>query len=169
MPAQATAVAARPVRGFLSYAHADIPLVKRFRALLGPRLDNFREPKISVWWDEHILVGQLWDEEIRRAITEADFGLLLVSPALLASDYIRHVEIPALVTASGTAVMPVGLQRVDFARSDLQGLDAHQIFRYRREHETEPSWFADLGGENRARFCLKLAAQIADRLLPSGP
>lgn len=153
------------IRGFLSYAHADRTLVDRLRKLLAPRLASRRGPNVSVWWDDLILIGQLWDEEIRRAITNADFGLVLVSPALLASDYVRRVEIPALTTASGTAVMPVGLQHVDLARSDLQGLDAHQIFRYRVRNEAEPKWFADLGGQNPARFCDQLAGQITDRLL----
>lgn len=156
----------RPVRGFLSYTRHDWRLVKRFRTLLGPRLENVRGLRISVWWDNDVLLGQRWDDEIRGALGEADFGLLLVSPALLSRDYIRRVEIPALLTGSATAVMPVGLQFVDFARSDLQGLDAHQIFRYRDEHAGEPRWFADLGGQNPARFCDALAAQIADRLLP---
>jgi hypothetical protein len=61
--------------------------------------------------------------------------------------------------------MPVGLQRVDFARSDLQGLDVHQIFRYRDGENSEPKWFADLAGQNPARFCDELAGQVIDRLL----
>ena len=95
----------------------------------------------------------------------ADFGLLLVSPALLSRDYIRRVEITTLLTAPGTVVMPVGLQHVDLVRSDLLGLEAHQIFRYRNEDDGQPRWFAGLGGQNPARFCDAVAAQIADRLL----
>jgi hypothetical protein len=123
--------------------------------------------KLSVWWDDRILIGQLWDEEIRRALSEADFGLVLVSPALLSRDYIRRVEIPALLAAPDTVLMPVGLQHVDLIRSDLQGLEAHQIFRLRTD-DGEPRWFADLGGQNPARFCDELAGQIADRLFPTG-
>lgn len=158
-----------PVRGFLSYAHADHRLVKRFRDLLGPRLGILRGSQVSVWWDHDILLGQRWDDEIRKAISQSAFGLLLVSPALLSRDYVRRVEIPSLLTASGTAVLPVGLQRVDLARSDLQGLDAHQIFLHHHGPDGDPKWFADLGGQNPARFCEELAAQIADRLLPSSP
>ena len=152
------------VRGFLSYAHADGRLVRRFMNLLGPRLQVLGNLDLRVWSDTDLLVGQRWDDEIRNAIDAADFGLLLVSPALLTRDYIQRVEIPALLSAPGTVVMPVGLQRVDVVRSDLQGLEAHQIFLHRDEGGGEPKWFADLGGQNPARFCDALAAQIADRL-----
>ncbi len=163
---RATPAATITARGFLCYAHADRRLVDRFRRLLAPRLEILRGLEVSIWWDDHILVGQKWDEAIRRAINDADFGLLLVSPALLSRDYIRRVEIPGILTASGTAVMPVGLRRVDMARSDLQGLDPHQIFLYRDGKGGEPRWFAGLAGENPDRFCEQLAGQIVDRLLP---
>jgi hypothetical protein len=71
------------LRGFLSYAHGDRRLVGRFRQLLSPRLEIARGLDFSVWWDDDILIGQRWDDEIRRAIREADFGLLLVSPTFL--------------------------------------------------------------------------------------
>ncbi len=153
------------MRGFLSYAHRDRRLVHRFRQLLSPRLEIARDLRLSVWWDDDIRIGQRWDDEIRRAIEEADFGLLLVSPAFLSGDYIRRVEIPLLTSSPRAVVMPVGLQRVDFPRSDLQGLEVHQIFRYRSREGSEAKWFADLGGENPARFCDELAGQIIDRLL----
>lgn len=152
------------MRGFLCYAHEDWRLVRRFRRLLTPRLTNVRDLNVSIWWDDDLPLGQPWDEEICRAIARADFGLLLLSPALLSRDYIRTVEIPALLDGSGTAVMPVGLQYVDADRSDLQGLDAHQIFLYRHNGDGEAKWFADLGGQNPARFCDRLSRQIVDRL-----
>lgn len=162
----------RKVRGFLCYAHADGRPVERLRALLGQRLAIARGLEISVWWDDHILLGQPWDDEIRAAIAAADFGLLAVSPALLGSSYIRRVEVAALTASPGPAVMPVGLHRVDSERSDLAGLDAGRIFRCRRPGRGgsgEPSWFSELAGENRERFCDALAAEIVDRLLADRP
>jgi len=141
------------MRGFLSYAHADLRLVDRFRRLLTPRLEIVRGLDASVWRDDDILVGQPWDDAIRTAIAKADFGLVLVSPALLSRPYIRDVEIPMLLSAYGPVVMPVGLQRVNFERNDLQGLDALQIFRHRVGSEADPKWYADLAGKNPAR-CL---------------
>ena len=165
---RATPAATITARGFLCYARADRRLVDRFRRLLAPRLAIVQDLDVSIWWDEHILVGGLWDDEIRRAIDEADFGLLLVSPALLSREYIRRVEIPALLASPGTKILPVGLRRVDFARSDLRGLDARQIFLW-RDAKGESRWFAGLAGENPERFCDALVAQIADLLLGSQP
>ena len=159
-----TPAGTRGLRGFLSYAHADRRLVSRFRRLLTPRLEIVRDLTLSIWWDDHILVGQPWDEEIRRAMAWADFGLLLVSPALLSREYIRRVEIPALLDAPTMIVMPVGLQYVDVERSDLQGLEGHQIFLHRDGSDGDPRWFADMGGQNPARFCDRLAGEIVDRL-----
>lgn len=153
------------IGGFLSYAHADRRVVERFRRLLAPRLEILRAGDVSVWLDDHILVGQPWDEAIRAAIARADFGLLLLSPALLSRPYVRDVEIPLLMDGPGTRVMPVGLQRVDLARADLRGIEAHQIFRLRTGPDHEPRWFSELAGENPARFCDALVAEIADQVL----
>jgi len=158
------------VRGFRCYAHADRVLAADLFRLLGPRLQiNNRGLDLSIWSDEHVLVGELWDAEIRRAIAAADFALLLLSPAFLSRAYLKGVEIPLLLAAPGTLVMPVGLQRVDLARSDLQGLDGHQIFRFRDPSHEDGRWFADLRGENRARFADELATQIVDRLVLPTP
>src|SRR5688572_10333297 len=100
--------------GFLCYARADWALVGRFRRLLTPRLQGIVDSHLSLWWDDDIGTGQHWDREIRNAISESAFSLLLISPAFLASEYIRTVEIPAIVTTPVMPIFPVGLQRVDF-------------------------------------------------------
>lgn len=160
----AVATARRPIRGFMSYAHADLPLVERFRSLLAPRLAIDRTWAYEVWWDADILVGRRWEDEIRRALAACDFGLLLVTPAFLSREYIRTVELPALVEGTDKVVVPVGLQYVDFARSDLRGLEQHQIFRFQGPTHREPQWFASLRAENPARFCDELARQLTERL-----
>ncbi|MGH2771293.1 MAG: toll/interleukin-1 receptor domain-containing protein [Actinomycetota bacterium] len=152
-------------RGFLSHAHEDRRLVERFRRLLDDRLAIDRSLDFSIWWDADILVGELWDNRIREAMATADFGLLAISPAFLASPYIATVEIPTIVNDPAMLVIPVGLQSVDFARSDLHGLEAHQIFRFRTPGASPPRFFADLSGQNPARFCDRLAGQISARCL----
>lgn len=158
----------RSARGFLSYAHGDRRLVEQLRRLMTPRLQIDRRVEFSVWSDDLILVGQLWDDEIRRAMAASDFALLLLSPTFLSRDCIRGVELPTL-TASTTAVMPVGLRRVDFERSDAGGLEARQVFSWLDPRSGEHRWFAELGGENRERFCDRLAAEITERLLAPRP
>jgi hypothetical protein len=147
----------------VSYAHEDRKLFDRFHRLLVPRLANDKHLDFSLWWDGEILVGDRWEERIREAIASADFSLLLVSPDYLSRRFIARVEVPAILVDPAMLVMPVGLQVVDFPRSDLQGLEAHQIFRLQIRGETELRFFAELNGPNPARFCNALAAQISVR------
>ncbi len=151
-------------RAFLCHAHDDRRRVQRFLQLLEPRLRVLRTVDVDVWSDHRLMLGRVWRAEIRAAIERADIGLVLVSPALLASDFVRTVELPALRTRLGDAVLPVGLQAVGFERSDLQGLEPRQFFLLPGGQNGHRRWFADLAGENRARFCLDLAAQVSDRL-----
>ncbi len=138
-------------------------LVRRFRRLLLPRLAVDCDLQLSLWWDADILVGERWEGRIRRAMAAADFALLLVSPALLSRPFVTGVEIPALLGNPTTLIMPVGLQAVDFARSDLHGLAPHQVFRLPLPGWPEPRWFAELAGQNPARFCDELVRQISCR------
>lgn len=156
------------VTGFLCYARDDAKLVTRLRRDLTPRLKIDRTLAYTLWSDDLILVGQRWDEEIRAALAAADFGLLLVSPAMLVRPYIVEVELPALVRTPGKVVVPVGLRRVDFERSNTQALEEHQVFLYRPPGEEHGRWFADLAGENPARFCDELTRQMTARLMADG-
>lgn len=122
-----------------------------------------------MWSDDVILVGQAWNEEIRQAMATANFALVLLSPALLSRHYIRTVELPTLMASTTTAVMPVGLRRIDFDRCDAGGLEAHQVFRWLDPRSGEYRWFAELAGENRERFCDALASEITQRLLVPRP
>lgn len=155
----------RSVRGFLSYAHDDHHLVDRLRHLLGPRLAIDRGAAFSVWWDAAILIGEHWERRIRQEMAAADFCLLLLSPAFLSRPFVTGVEIPAILADPHVLALPVGLQWVDFARSDLRGLDARQVFRFPCRGRSEPRFFADLAGQNPARFCDALAAEISARCL----
>ena len=155
----------RLFKGFLSHAHEDCRLFGRFWQLLWPRLAIDSELQFTFWRDVDLLVGECWQERIRDAIAAADFSLLLVSPAYLSRPFISEVEIPAILEDPAMLVMPVGLQQVDLARCDLQGLGACQIFRLQMPGEREGRFFSELGGPNSARFCDALASQISARCL----
>lgn len=59
---------------FLSYAHEDLDAARRLYEIL----DSM--PAVRVWFDkEALLPGQTWAREIRAAIAEADFFVLLLS------------------------------------------------------------------------------------------
>jgi len=95
---------------FVSYAREDQEWCRKFEVMLKP----LTEEGLVVWSDERIAVGQVWHAALERAIARADAALVLVSPDLLASDFVMHEELPAL-RARG---IPLGLVHV---RASLAG------------------------------------------------
>ena len=109
---------------------------------------------------KHILVGEKWHDSIQAGLAESDIGLLMVSPAFLASKYVREHELPKFVGAEAVKpLIPVGLAPVDFQRQDLKGLQDHQIFRLDGEFFTELTTQAQ-----RERFAYALYQAMEDRL-----
>lgn len=111
----------------------------------------------------HLIVGEDWDEQITEAITKCDMGLLLISPAFLASNYITKKELPSFVAGAKPSV-PVMLQPVDFELHDLKGLQKQQIFRFDYEGFKEPRAYGECKGQRRAAFALELFRQIEKKL-----
>ena len=118
----------RVVRFFVSYSHENSTLAKKFEEELRTQFKASKRYELELWIDRDILVGKKWHNEIQRAIKECDFGLFLVSPAFLGSEYIKDNELPHFVGEGKKPVFPVGLIRVSFGNHDLKGLDEHQIF-----------------------------------------
>jgi len=90
---------------FISYSHADEKwkdlLVKHLKAL---RLEGLLP---DTWDDRRIAVGQMWREEIQKAMDSAAAAILLVSVDFLISDFIRSVEIPQLFEQKDKEGMPI--------------------------------------------------------------
>lgn len=97
-------------------------------------------------------------------MAESDFGLLCLTPAFLASDFVARVELPALL-AEDRMVVPVGIEPVDLERADLRGVEGLQIFRYRASSGRALRCFSECGQSNRARFCDQLVGEMVDRVL----
>jgi len=106
------------------------------------------------------LVGEKWHDSIQVGLAESAIGLLMVSPAFLASKYVREHELPKFVGAEALKpLIPVGLAPVDFQRQDLKGLQDHQIFRLDGKFFTELTTQAQ-----RERFAYKVYQAMEDRL-----
>ena len=119
-------------RIFLSYAHADNEsgLVDRLDQRLRP-LCNIASPKpFELWRDNRsVLVGERFAEKILAALDEADFGLLLLSPNFFNSEFIRHEELPRILSKErGKRVIPVQLRRVPWGAVQVAGLESHLVF-----------------------------------------
>lgn len=86
---------APPVRSsaFVSYSHNDGKWLDKLNVMLAP----FTRDGMAVWSDQKIKPGDLWAEEIRKALGNAKVAILLVSPDFLASKYIHDNELPPLL------------------------------------------------------------------------
>ncbi len=122
----------------MSYSNKD----RRLKDDLLRRLEDCfkiaKNYRFEGWQDREIELGSDWHEQIQTAIASCDFGLLLVSPAFLATDYVANHELPKFVAddpfkpAARRRVAPVALKPILFdGKMDLRGLEQRQVFRDR--------------------------------------
>jgi hypothetical protein len=79
------------IQGFISYAHEDEPMCRE----LHKRLKPVERATNACFWDDHgIGAGDEWKDEILKALDAAQVALFLVSPNMMASDFIWDVELP---------------------------------------------------------------------------
>lgn len=83
----------RPLRIFVSYAHADASIYKRTLESMLRFIAGF-EPFV-MWSDKDIIAGTDSDKRIRRELEEMDIFIALVSPHFAASWYCLNVEVEA--------------------------------------------------------------------------
>jgi TIR domain len=114
---------AHRARVFVSYARADLELVTRLVAHLGPLRDDLG--LIDLFWDQDLAGGDPWRAVIDRRLEEADLIVLGVSASYFASNYCRAEMERALArqAAGGARVVPVSLQAVDRGATPLSGLN----------------------------------------------
>lgn len=152
------------VRVFVSYARANKALALRFLERFEEQAAPSRHYDYRFWRDDRILVGEDWHAEIQRALDRSQLGVLLISPAFLASQYIDRHELPAFVGRGAKPTIPVMLQPVDLERHDLKGLQEKQIFRLDGERFKQPKAYGECSGNQRERFAAALFRQVEQRL-----
>lgn len=148
---------------FVSYAHADDeyadPFLGGFREMVAPS----KKYRFEFWQDHIILPGEKWVKEIRNALGRCSIGLLLVSPAFLASPFITEEELPKFVQESSKPVIPVMLRKVNLKLHDLKGLEDAQIFRLKAGPNNYRS-YAQCGSSQSSDFVYVLHEQVEARL-----
>lgn len=110
---------------FISYAHADEKFHNRLMthlSVLKKYIGGFEE-----WSDKKIHAGQHWKEEIKKALDDANIGILLVSTDFLASDFIKNNELPPILRkaeAENTKVLCLLVEPSFFLKSELSEFQA---------------------------------------------
>lgn len=151
------------IKYFVSYAHRNSALTLNFIERLDDVLAPSKRYDYSRWQDTDLILGNEWRAQILEAIENCDFGLLLISPAFLASSFITKSELPKFVSGEKASV-PVMLQPVDFYRHDLKGMEERQIFRFAPKGAAKPKAYAECRSHRRDAFVLELFRQIESKL-----
>lgn len=153
----------REVTFFVFYAHRNRALAENFLEKLTDMLAPSKKHADHPRQNSALILGERWEMQIAEAIDRCDFGLLLISPAFLASPFITEKELPAFVTGMKPSV-PVMLQPVDFSLHDLKGLEKKQIFMLDHEGFKVPRAYAECGKQRRETFVLALFRAIEKKV-----
>ena len=149
-----------PIAFFVSYARADRRSADTFLQRLNEQLAPSKRYAYTCWRDTGILVGERWHDEIQQGLAACQLGLLLVTPAFLASEYITQHELPRYVGDGAKPIIPVMLKAIDLQRHDTKGLGDYQLFRL-----DDARSFADCTTDAwRRRFVEQLFGRIEHRL-----
>jgi hypothetical protein len=151
------------IQYFLSYAHRNSALTQDFIERLDDVLAPSKRFEYWRWQDTDLILGDEWKAQIVEAIENCDFGLLMISPAFLASSFITKSELPKFVSGEKASV-PVMLQPIDFDRHDLKGLEKRQIFGFAPKGSANPKAYAECRSYRRDAFVLELFRKIERRL-----
>jgi hypothetical protein len=151
------------VKYFVSYAHRNKAIVADFLDRLADVLAPSKSYQYVRWIDQDLLLGEDWENQIVHAISDCDVGMLLISPAFLASKFILENEIPRFVSGEKSCV-PVMIQPIDFKLHDLKGLEDKQIFRFDNPEFSEPRAYGECRDDQRDAFVLDLFRKIEKKL-----
>jgi hypothetical protein len=149
---------------FVSYAHKNKMLADRFLEEFKEQTAPSRRYQYEFWRDQAILPGEDWHREIQAALERCHMGLLLISPAFLASSYIRVHELPPFTRDDAKPVIPVMLKAVDLKLQGEATLERLQVFALENPRFRKAKSYADCSSRHRDEFVRALFAQVEERL-----
>lgn len=152
---------------FLSWAHGEGRAKKSFLKLLKPRLESCKNHEITWWEDSFILPGEEWLPQILEHLEDSDYIVQLVSPAFLASNFIRTYEIPGVGNTPMKNVLPVMLVDLPlWGAVEFFGINDNQI--YRGTSSKRNSYISCKTELQRIEFVDGFVEQIINRIEDKG-
>ena len=121
---------------FISYSHANPKWRDRLLVLLKPFV---RQSQLQVWADPYIQAGQVWRREIDVALARSRVGVVLLTPDLLASDFIADVEIPHLLRAAAAGTLRLLVVPVEHCAAGSTRFKDGDLLDYQWTWEAEQS------------------------------
>jgi len=169
LPANARAV-------FISYAHADNESPNRKERWLD-RFIEFLQPLVRqenfiLCSDQDIKIGDQWHGRIQAQLNDAKVVVLLISPAFLASGYIRNSELPVILKNAadrGVRIFPILISPSLFARAKYKYPEAksgpQEFTLASLQAANAPSkTLVEMTEGEQNRVLLEVAEQLADLL-----
>lgn len=143
---------------FISYSHKDAEFVHELRNFLEPLQHEFGD--IELWIDNtDIRVGDVWADEIDRALSSAAVAVVLYSYNFRNSTFIRDTELPRLLGAAKTGQMALVPLIVDAHET----WGSHALERYQAVNLQRP--LATLESERpRQPFYHQVAQRVREHL-----
>jgi class 3 adenylate cyclase len=133
---------------FVSYSHQDRKWLEKLQVHLSPYV---RAGAVTIWDDTRLKGGDLWREEIERALAAAKVAVLLVSPYFLQSEFVAASELPPLLASAkdkGLKILWVPLSASSFDETEIGRFQAAAAIDPRRpldtmtEGEQNQAWVA---------------------------
>jgi hypothetical protein len=166
---------------FINYAHADNDdtnpknrWLDRFLEMVKPLVC---QEELTHWSDRDIKTGDDWHARIQAQLQVAQAAVLLVSPAFLASDYIRNSELPVLLKNAadrGVKIFPVIIRPCHYERAKFKYPDAKtgpkELKLSSIQSANPPSnALSEMSEGDQDRLLLKVSTELHDLLSASAP
>lgn len=119
---------------FICHSSSDDDVVRSLRIHLDPL---FHTSAVSVWDDSMLFAGQPWDPAIRKEMEQSVAVVVLVSPMLLNSSYVREEELPKFLTLAEATQLPIYCIYLDHSVVDQVDFIVRQGGTLRKRRLTE--------------------------------
>jgi hypothetical protein len=162
---------------FINYSHFDnedsSPKNRWLDRLLQMLRPLVNQEELTHWSDQEIKTGDDWHVTIQAQLEVAKAAVLLVSPAFLASDYIRNSELPVLLKNAakrGVKIFPIIVrpclyQRAKFKYPDPK-LGPNELMLSSIQSANPPSKaLTEMTESEQDRVLLKVATELHELLL----